>query len=594
MPSSTTFRVHDYILMEVIYTNKSYSTSNYGFTQIYNAYDKSYLNINKRKAANVTRNIEDFTSVETDDGSLAVLSNNSAFYYPSIDPNITATDLSFSSTYNMEYDTIRFHILSGYNFSDIAGFFCETYIKTKANHVMKLCGITYLKQFFDLVTFSKRPFIIDNLVFDKYIEVSVPSVKWLMNQQTFSLTGDTPVYKFTGTELISGGDSIYCNFKTLSKVEADKGDGIIKCYVEGNKSFVFPAQDFAADLAATITEDTSNGLFYYWATYQGQSAQDFIYQMNSIVNNNFFLIHELSIMAQVGANFQEIDNFTITQKSDYATPKRFRPIIPQLRGLVSFTINYTLRVYNAYNGNNYIKTSSVSTFNVNKYALNGQKLNVDNATLPNKVYNRVVTKSMAVTSNIQVPTQTKISYVFIESTTVGLSSAVMYLTPFDNVVRIDVVKTDGSGYQSLDYVSNYYITFKDDTGNITYVPEMLSANGNKNEGELYFKITEETIQKIQTFNNRNFYVIAKAPNKTQTALGQGKFSLDNGNDIVEPTLVATNTVVSDNQTMADVVTVRGVVEAAGIRPVSETTVSGSAEITAAPSATNGLSTRLPR
>lgn len=525
MPTSSFFRVHDKIMMEYVYNYKLYPSNTFGFRQIENGYDGSLLNLNKKAAEGFTNNIERFSAVELDNGKIALMGEDTAFYYPNVDTSIIPADIALVSNYNVQYDAIRFHFISGYNFDDMDGFFAEIYLRSQKDRAIKLAALTYIKQHFNLVKFSPRPFSLEDLVFDKYVEILVPSTDWLLTEQQFSLTNDHPVYKFTGSDLLSNIPTIYCKFATLNGLL--ETDGIVTASVHENRAFAFSSVDLFADFTPYIAEDASNGYFKYQAQYLGSDVQEFIFRLNSLAGNQYYLIHELDVIVQNDGVFTTIDQMSIIQKDGFEGLKLFRPVIPALNGVTSLSINYTLRLYNAADGKNIVKTASVTTMGVSRYALNGTKINVGNVTEPLKIYNQVHRKEMLLADNVAREVQTKVAYVYVDNSEIGLgSSGNVKLSPFDNLIKLDVVKKDGSGFQQLDFISNYYMVFVDDADNRVYVAEFLAANANKEEGEIFFNVTQENMKKIATFKNRNFYLIAKSPNKLETSLGSGTFALE--------------------------------------------------------------------
>ena len=75
----------------------------------------------------------------------------------------------------IQYDTIRLHILSGYSFNDIFGILVQVRTKNKNQEYIKLANWLYKKSNKSYI--FEKPIILNNKIYDKYIEFKIPSTK---------------------------------------------------------------------------------------------------------------------------------------------------------------------------------------------------------------------------------------------------------------------------------------------------------------------------------------------------------------------------------------------------------------------------------
>lgn len=517
------FRVSDKVLLEFIYNSKTLSTNTHGFKKIFNPYENSNTITNQNSSLQETGNVTDFTVVELDNGKQALLDNDAAFYYPAYDPNIVINDITFVSPHVVQYDTVRLHLVSGYNFDDFQGFSCSFFLRSGDNRKIRIANISFFKGNTELLYFNPKPRIISELVYDKYIEFDIPSADSMIDQQEL-LPADTNTlaYKFTDGKLFSSQRQMYCSFSLIRNIDNSKGVFLLD--IDDSNTFVFNTSDQFNLLTADITEN-SKGFFEYQAKWNSGSLEDFMFSLNSMAGNDYYIIHELIIIAQRGLSFSELERFSIVQNSDYDVPKKYKPIFATVAGIDSISVDYYVRLYNRANGQNILKTASVSSLTPNKYSEDySVKLNVGDVNQPITVVNKIIKKDNIIQNNENYPVQTKISYVFVDSNTVTLGSNTnITINPFDNIFRFAIQNTSGESIE-LDTISNYYLIFLLDDNTKLYTSEILSSSFKKTEGELVFQLDSERSKQVLGLKNKQFYVISKSPNSIETVIASGYWS----------------------------------------------------------------------
>jgi hypothetical protein len=546
MATSLLFSINKFVVLEYAYSGNTsplvYSTNTYGFRKVINSYSGENTIVNKDNATTITRNTVDNTVVELDNGRYALLDNDAAFFYPNADDHIDVQDIIISPSLNVTYDKVKIHILSGYNFENLEGFIISFYARMNNDKSVRLCNLSHTKGDSSRLFFNPKPMKLAEFIYDKYIEFLIPSHDYMLTQQELTPNSTTNLsYYLTDSVYLANQKTIYCEFKNIRNTISE--NGLIFFDPEETVKFAFNSTDQFDQLVAKIKKSSSGEYFEYYAEWDGNIIEDFIFQLNSIAGNKFILIHEIRIIEQVGITFTETDNVSSIQTTDYDKIKRFRPILRLADTAVSFSIEYTARLYNTVDGRSIFKTSSLSSTDVNKYGEKMTKLNVGNITQPLKVYNKVQDNPIySIKDNLLKLTNTKILSTFINNTDIIVSSdsdldnsvagLLIKINPFDNIFKFNLQKRDNPKdidskiTMDLDSVSKYLMVFNKNDGSRIYIDEFLSQNFKKNLGELAFKINQEQVKGINNITNNIFYVITRNPDGIESVVFTGNFELD--------------------------------------------------------------------
>lgn len=543
MATSLLFQINKFLIVEYLYSSgvsaivrPSNVTS---FRKIANAYTglNTYVNDNNSKL--ITRNVIDWTTVDLGNGRLALMDNDSAYFYPNSDPNIVVSNVAISPTLNVMYDKIRLHILSGYNFEDLEGGNLSIYVRMNNDKQFRLCDLSLLKTDVDRIFFNPRPLKLSDFVYDKFLEFEIPSQSDMLDDQEATPGSTTTLaYYLSGGIGIANQYTIYCEYHDIREVVQE--DGLI--YFEPGEAvrFAFNSRDVFSGLTANIVQSTDGDYFEYSAQWNGDSIEDFIFQLNSVAKNNYFLIHELRVLEQVNNTFIETDNVSSIQNSGYDEIKRWRPILRHSATATSFSIEYTVRLYNSVDGRSIFKTSTVTSMDVNKYGPLVTSLNVGNVHQPLKVYNQIKgDRQINVVDNLVELTTTKILATYVDNNDIQVRSdsdldrsidgLVIKVNPFDNFYKFNLLTPTGDGeYKMLELspISTYKMVFIKDDGSGMYIDEFTSQSFQKQEGELAFRVTKNQSLEIKTFIDKNFYIINKNPDGIETVIFSGKWITD--------------------------------------------------------------------
>ena len=102
--------------------------------------------------------------------------------------NTTGTSLSsdnseekfeiFNTSESLGFDVIKLYFVSGYDFSDIFAGLLRLSIPRNDGKFLDLCNFIYTKGIVHkYIKFMTKPIIFGNFIYDKYIEIAVPSIK---------------------------------------------------------------------------------------------------------------------------------------------------------------------------------------------------------------------------------------------------------------------------------------------------------------------------------------------------------------------------------------------------------------------------------
>lgn len=548
MATSLLFNINKFIILEYIYSDLSeliqYSTSTMGFRRVTNGHqDNEDIIINEDSARTITRNVIDDTVVELDNAKYALLDNDSAFFYPNVDPEITVSDITIAPVLNVIYDKVRIHIMSGYNFEELDGFIISLYARMNNDKKLRFIQFSHHKSDTSRLFFNPKPLKLAEFIYDKFVEFEVPAQAFMLNQQEASPQSATTLsYYLTNGIYLANQKTIYAEFKNIKRTISK--EGLIFFEPADAVNFAFNSVDKFDLLVAQIKESDDGDYFEYYAEWDGNLIEDFIFQLNSVAGNNFFIIHELRVTEQVGQTFLETDNFTKIQTSNYDQLNRFRPILQLSSSAVSFSLEYTVRLYNSTDGRSIFKVSSLTSMDINKYGEKTTKLNVGGITQPLKIYNKLFgRKEFSIQDNLTKLTNTKILTTFLDNTNILVSSdndidnsivgMVIQITPFDNLYKFNLSKRDDPNSPNsriaidLDTVSEYFMVFLKNDDSKLYIKEFKSINFKKQEGEIGFKLNKQESAIIGNITKNDvFYVITRNPDGIETVIFSASFRID--------------------------------------------------------------------
>ena len=376
------------------------------------------------------------------------------------------------------YDYLRLYFVSGYDFSDIFSATVRLSIDREDGSTIDLCNFMYTQgSIFKYIKFMTKPIIFGNFIYDKFIEIALPSIKNSYSVSIISNENNTNYSNFG--ELIFGTNTSYHEpiLKLMFSYVEDDDKKITDTEIKENEivvescpntSCVFsktnsikgsiPTQTLTSDnLGVYIAEHPEYPCIEFYGTWKGEALSSeivntfnnsvqlydkrFVNDFNTYeIDDNYdprleklkqwVAVHEITCRYCIPGNTKDLilktDTYSMTQvfynDENETTRFYYRPIIFDdiaSRPDVFFVIDYSLRFINIRDGVQFLKQGSLSGININKFNVSRNTINV--STNPYKIYNKIIEqKNTIVQQGNNSPIKSKYVKVFYDTTQISL------------------------------------------------------------------------------------------------------------------------------------------------------------------------------
>jgi len=457
------------------------------------------------------------------------------------------SDSSVQISQPYKCDTIKLHVIAGYNFEDVGGFLLQVRADSE-NGLVDLSNFTYIKQLSgseigDVIKFSPNTLFLGNRFYDKYIEFKVPSVHELGLNTPSTLLGDT-----LGVKNLS---DVYITYSTIFDVI--KGEFVLDEII----NVQLPVESVADKFNCFIAESTEGDYIEYYATWENDIIGEYMGEIESgrirlYTSNNpndnyesfvdsygpnarkWVIIHEIDVLEQIPPSTSLLtQRFSFTQDSNFSEPNYFRPILKNSDIDATYMIQYTCRLVNRMDGTQIIRKASFSSNNPKKYGLRFTRLNVDNI-IPYKIFNKIESEKPNINMGSS-PEKVKYVKVFYDTVSVVMNAfnevfpqgtGPLFLKSYDSVYKFKFEKIDTNGNKvnvDLSGAYNYALLFKLDDNTKIEISPTYSTNMNTTIGEIEFKITEDQSSILQKQKKNTYSIIIKNPNGTSYTFYEGVY-----------------------------------------------------------------------
>lgn len=506
-----------------------------------------------------THNVKDITVTPIGGSRMALLDSDAANEYDAYDDLLNQVDVDSISSTSLVFDTLRFHFASGFNFEDVGSVIVGA--KHKLNDLSTLIMANVLLDSItaeSILVFNTRPLYLGDAVYDKFIDIKIPSIKYM--DDNFDQFGPNSFeYKITnGVGFIKNAPfSVFLQEANDSNIFGTNNIEYTGYIVTQNyESSVSQTNEFDS-LGAVIQEAVDGDYIEYYATWNGAFPEDLISILNRRGSDqNWILIHQLQVYEQVGTAYLPAGNLVIYQEDNFGEPLSYRPILKNAAVAVSMSIDYTLRLFNKGTGENVIRTGSMTIFNPNKYGKNLAKIELNGGPQSQIVYNQIVQKNFETSafnivlgnnnSNIQIKEKKVAVPVFFHKSNVMLSSRnalinstelgnevvygqgkmILPIDPTDNFVRFNIYKKVSTSPAPVPMSLNLNSTFKISFGK----GSTLEFNNMKNAtyenlqfGQIAFKISKQQALRVLDLKDDLFIITITAEDGTESMLYTGKW-----------------------------------------------------------------------
>jgi hypothetical protein len=552
-----------YLVMEYLYADQPNPETypvNTGSTTV--AYDKLINGIIKGVGSTASNNVQIFNQsqdysittntslnsvVKVSDNSYITLDPNYIVPYNDFNSNLTSTadlPVTFSSNIFLTYDSVRYHILAGYNLGNIDGLILGIDFLDVDGSYVTFSQIFLDSGFSDQYTLNPSPLMIGINSYDKYFEIKIPSLLFLNNQYISSANPSltaAALFSKSGRGFVVGSPMRIRAYEvlntTLTSGYPTYGANLIA-------TLSLESEDPFTNIGAQIAPADTGDFFEFFATDNDGFIEDFILFQNSI-GNAYYIQNNIEVIEQIGTAFIQTANFFTIQTTAYDIPNLYRPIIRNAGVASSFTLRYTMTLVNSADQSRVTRIASYTSTNPAKYGSFIAPLQLQTLPQVQKIYNKLATAT-----NIGVPNSStspkvvvKYSNVFFErglvnttltnlvvkgntittadgqssqnETAFGQGKAYIFISPFDNYYKFTFYKqgTDGNTQLiDLETSGTYYMVFINNSNKKVSAPTIDNKNiANSAKGELAFKVSETLSTEILQYTNRNFYITNRPP-----------------------------------------------------------------------------------
>ena len=552
-----------YLLMEYMYADQpnpeTYFVNTGNPTVSYNKLINGALNgpggtasnkaqiFNQNQNYSTTHNTALNNTVQITENSFAPLNPNYIIPYNDFNDKLTSTadlPVDFSSNFSITYDTVRYHILAGYNLGNIDGLIIGIdYLDVDGSYVT-FSQIHIDSGFSSQYTLNPNPVSIGINTFDKYFEIKIPSLLFLNNQYISAVNKSlTPaaLLSKSGRGFVVGSPMRIRPYEILNTT-LSSGYSIFGTNLLSVLSL--ESEDPFTNIGAQIGPADTGDFFEYFATDNDGFIEDFILFQNSI-GNQYFIQNEIQVLEQIGTALIVTSNFFTIQTNSYDIPNLYRPIIRNSGVASSFTLRYTMTLVNNKDKSRVVREASYTSNNPAKYGAFIAPLQLQNLPQVQKIYNKVASETnISVPSSGIVPkTIIKYSNVFYErnlvnttltnlvvkgttitsadggtvqdQTVYGQGKAYITISPFDSYYKFTFYKQSANGdTQVIDLESSgtYYMVFLNNSNKKVSAPSIADKNiANPAKGELAFKVSETLSTDILQYTDRRYFVTNRPP-----------------------------------------------------------------------------------
>lgn len=559
----------DFIMLEYRYTSPvTPDEFNYSFTRIVNNHMGGIIQLmNQDSAIDDTGNVRERSAVQTASGTYVDTDKDQIPDFLTYDQGLGNISTSVITGASTPYDTLRFHIVSGYNFEDKDGVIAQITATERSGKLMQLANIVFLKDA-DFFVFNASPIWLGDRLYDRYFECKVPSVK-LINDIFYSLEGNpgqvnTLVAKITSNGLgflRAAPLNISITDISSTTVQTVGGARYNNYKIGGTKIVPLNQSDEFGLLSAVIQPSSVGDYFEYFASWSGGFIEDFLLNANTLPGNNYIVLHEMRVFEQQGSAYTLTDTLQMIQEDKFDQPRKFRPILTNADRDVSFTLEYTVRLYNKADSSQIIRIANYTSYNPKEWGLKIQPLQLLNEPEPFIIYNKVVAgptfQNEAFVNTIAdvQPFNTKFVPSFFDRFSVNIhhdtvivdkngqlvvdrtsTTTLVYgqgdcniiVNPFDNFFKFTILKTNGTETPTpLDLGSSamYYLVFIDNQNKKQRFPSTVDPIlADPSKGDVLFKVPEADATNIVTFTTKEFFIVSKFTDGVETQIYQGVYN----------------------------------------------------------------------
>jgi hypothetical protein len=556
----------------------SLNFSNDDFIFVKNTITGGHQIFNTDTSYNSTKNIQDLTVVPLSNNQYAYLDSEKIPNYLQYNPDLIDTPVT---GYNVVMDKVRFHFVSGFDFDNFKALILSITNEENNGTVNIFANILLAPETISqLIIFNSKPLFLSNALYDRYIDILVPSIKNINEDfQIAPVPANTFAAAITPTDAASVG-FVYNNPISISLLECGKKNIIhtntLTTYDSYEATNVFTATVSQSNefdnVGAYVNESIAGDYLEFYLTYNSAFPGELI----SILNrrnpvDDWIIVHQLSVFEQVGTAFINTSRIVFFQEDSYDEPNIFRPVLKNANEAISMSIDYISRLTNRRNGDQIIREGSFSLISPKKYGRELINLPLLDKPQSHKIYNKIVKNSFEATplfiepialdkqavvtlnSQSQVITTVSTEYVpiFFNNNNISISNInamatshdstqqVIFspgtlrfiLSPFDNVLKLKVF-TEASLPDATNPLvpldlnissAKYRLVFETTTGKVSIDNANDSKLENLSTGQITFNVSKKMSESIINSINRTIYLTSVSQDGRETLMYTGEW-----------------------------------------------------------------------
>jgi hypothetical protein len=475
-------------------------------------------------------------------------------------------------------DKVRFHFVSGFDFDDFRALILSVkHLENNGKNNLFANILLAPETIGELISFNSKPLFLGNALYDRYIDILVPSIKNINEDYRTALNPSTTFVAAITPNQIGSTGFIYNNPISIGLAECGVKKTIFteigQTYdayevTEFYEASLSQSNEFD-NVGAYINEAVDGDFVEFYLTFNSGFPSDLIGILNRRnPADDWVIIHQISVFEQVGTSFFNTSRFVFFQEDRYDEPNVFRPVLRNANESVSMSIDYLVRLTNRRNGEQIIREGSFTLLSPKKY---GRKL----ITMPlldkpqsQIIYNKIIKKNFEASSLFIEPefnnqpasptaetitnvvTQTEYVPIFFNNNNISVStpSSVISITdsseeiifgpgklrfiisPFDNLIKLKVYTRNTSSKSKtpipLDLNVNsakYRLVFETSGGKIVIDNANNAQLENLSTGVIAFNVSKKDSEAIVQSKKRTIYLVAVSQDGKETLIYTGEW-----------------------------------------------------------------------
>ncbi len=548
MRISKFLKVDNDVLLEWIYDDENFLIEDYRIIIDTLSNTRAFSNTEKTNSQNSeTKN--------TSENQLFLLDKQTR-KWGIVDPNTETNKYlflqykNFSGNVPFRYDILRLHFPVNYTFKDKVGFLLNVSLMNEGQTI----NFPISNYFYDKTNpnrldmdLSSPPFLFNEKLWGKYIEIAVPSPYALVNDVSITQAVRSPrpgtIHKNLVDDnfnVLSTETPIFIDFQFLTKKNNVLNQ--ISYYTTEPFSVTIPVVPEFESLGVQIQKSSEGDYFEIFGTFNNTISEfDSFIETSQLMGKRYYAIYEITTYEK---NIQT-GTLTISQFDNFNIPVEFRPIIKY--STTTAVIDVTMKIINAVDDSNITRNATYAMLQdeVAKYSRFLTKINVRDTFKP-KVYNaKPDLLNITMGSGLNATQITKVPYATMyerinisvrniseqinDTTYYGQGQQQILLYPTDNIYKFALISSvDGKGVNpfSLPTEGQIYLRFKS-TDTLIETPLFYDSNEvDLKAGIVVFNIMEssyDTLKKMYSQGFDQFYIILKSSVGISTTIYSGRY-----------------------------------------------------------------------